>query len=543
MYKNIGRGCFFILYVLLIVGMFFPIAQAQNNNEPNIVVIMGDDIGMWNIGAYHRGLMAGRTPNIDQLANEGAIFTDYYAEASCTAGRASFITGQLPIRTGLTTVGQAGATIGMPDAAPTIATALKDMGYATGQFGKNHLGDRNEYLPTLHGFDEFFGYLYHLDAMQDPFNKTYPQELKDKVGPRNLLHTWATDKDDPTVDPRWGKVGKQKIVDEGPLPPHPTKDIKYDMETVDDHILKSATDFMEKAHKDGKPFFVWLNPTRMHVFTYLSPHYESLITPENGWSIQEAGMAQFDDIVGSVMKTLEDMGVADNTIIIVTTDNGTETFTWPDGGNTPFKGEKGMGTEGGFRVPAVVRWPGKVKPNQVINGVMSGMDWLPTFVAAAGNPNIKQELLKSKTLNGKKYKVHLDGYDQTDMLTKGGKSSRNEFWYFTQSELAAARIGDFKYVLLEQPDGWLGPTNKVNFPKLYNLRLDPFERLGFGPGESFMSFENFYGREFWRFVFLQQEVAKLAQTAVEYPPMQASASFNLDAVKKKIAESHGAQGQ
>ena len=531
------------LYVLLMVLMFVPIAQAQDDTKPNIVVIMGDDIGMWNIGAYHRGLMAGRTPNIDQLAAEGAIFTDYYAEASCTAGRASFITGELPIRTGLTTVGQAGATIGMPAAAPTIATVLKEMGYATGQFGKNHLGDRNEYLPTLHGFDEFFGYLYHLDAMQDPFNKTYPQELKDKVGPRNLLHTWATNKDDPTVDPRWGMVGKQKIVDEGPLPPHPTKDIKYNMETVDDHILKYATDFMEKAHKDGKPFFVWLNPTRMHVFTYLSPKYEALRTPENGWSIQEAGMTQFDDIVGSVMKTLEDMGVADNTIVIVTTDNGTETFTWPDGGNTPFKGEKGMGTEGGFRVPAVVRWPGKVKPNQVINGVMSGMDWLPTFVAAAGNPNIKQELLKGKTLNGKKYKVHLDGYDQTDMLTKGGKSSRNEFWYFTQSELAAARIGDFKYVLLEQPDGWLGPTNKVNFPKLYNLRLDPFERLGFGPGESFLAFENFYARNFWRFVFLQQEVAKLAQTAITYAPMQASASFNLDAVKKKIAETQNAHGQ
>jgi arylsulfatase len=529
----------FAVVLLCLAGTTPAWAQQQ----PNIVVIMGDDIGMWNIGAYHRGMMAGRTPSIDQLAAEGAIFTDYYAEASCTAGRASFVTGQLPIRTGLTTVGQAGATIGMPAAAPTIATVLKEMGYATGQFGKNHLGDRNEFLPTLHGFDEFFGYLYHLDAMQDPFNRTYPPELKDRVGPRNLLHTWATDTDDPTVDPRWGKVGKQRIVDEGPLPPHPTQGIKYDMETVDDHILKFSTDFMEKAQADGKPFFVWLNPTRMHVFTYLSPKYEALRTPENGWSLQEAGMAQFDDIVGSVTQKLEDLGVADNTIIVVTTDNGTETFTWPDGGNTPFKGEKGMGTEGGFRVPAVVRWPGKVKPNQVINGVMSGMDWLPTFIAAAGNPNIKQELLKGKTLNGKEYKVHLDGYDQTDMLTKGGESARDEFWYFTQSELAAARIGDFKFVLLEQPDGWLGPTNKVNFPKLYNLRLDPFERLGFGPGESWMSFEHFYAREFWRFVFLQQEVAKLAQTAVEYPPMQASASFNLDAVKKKIAETHSAQGQ
>jgi arylsulfatase A-like enzyme len=517
---------------------------STGGKKPNIIVIMGDDIGMWNIGAYHRGMMAGRTPSIDKLAAEGAIFTDYYAEASCTAGRASFITGELPIRTGLTTVGQAGATIGMPTAAPTIATVLRDMGYATGQFGKNHLGDRNEFLPTLHGFDEFFGYLYHLDAMQDPFNKTYPPELKNKVGPRNLLHTWATDKDDLTVDPRWGKVGKQKIVDEGPLPPHPTKGIKYNMETVDDHILKLSTEFMEKAQKDGKPFFVWLNPTRMHVFTYLSPKYEAMRNPENGWSIQEAGMAQFDDIVGSVMKKLKEMGVADNTIVVVTTDNGTETFTWPDGGTTPFKGSKGMATEGGFRVPCVIRWPDKVKPNQVINGVMSGMDWFPTFVAAAGDPNIKAQLLKGKKLGDKTYKVHLDGYDQTKMLTQGGKSARKEFWYFTESELAATRIGDFKYVLLERPDGWVqGGTVKLNWPKLVNLRLDPFERMGIGPGESMMAMENFYAREMWRFVLMQQEVAKLAKTAIKYPPMQPGASFNLDAVKKHIKTAQAGHGQ
>ena len=520
-----------------------PEPDPEQNAPPNIVVIMGDDIGMWNIGAYHRGLMAGRTPNIDQLAAEGAIFTDYYAEASCTAGRANFITGELPIRTGMTTVGQAGAKIGMPDKAPTIATVLKEMGYATGQFGKNHLGDLNPFLPTLHGFDEFFGYLYHLDAMQDPFNKTYPVGFKETGGPRNILHTWATDTDDPTVDPRWGKVGKQRIVDEGPLPPHPTEGIKYNMETVDDHILKFATDFMDKAHQDNKPFFVWLNPTRMHVFTHLSPHYESLITPENSWTIQEAGMVQFDDVIGSVMKKLEDMGVADNTIIIVTTDNGTETFTWPDGGNTPFKGEKGMALEGGFRVPMIMRWPGKVQPNQVINGVMSGLDFFPTFVAAAGNPNITQELLEGKTLGGKNYKVHLDGYDQTDMLTRGGKSARNEVWYFTQSALAAVRLGDIKFQLLTMPGGWLGPQVQPGWPTMTNLRLDPFERLGFGPGESWMSFEHYYGREFWRFVFMQEEVAKLAQTAIDYPPMQAGASFNLDAVKKQIAEAQAAHAQ
>jgi arylsulfatase len=529
--------------VMLCTQLAPPPAHAATGDKPNIVVIMGDDIGMWNIGAYHRGMMAGRTPNIDQLAAEGAIFTDFYAEASCTAGRSAFVTGELPIRTGLATVGQAGATIGMPDAAPTIATVLKEQGYATGQFGKNHLGDLNQFLPTLHGFDEFFGYLYHLDAMSDPFDPNYPPEMKDKVGPRNIVHSWATDKNDKTVQPRWGKIGKQKIVDEGPLPPHPTKGIKYNMETVDDHFLKATTDFMKKAKQDDKPFFVWLNPTRMHVFTYLSPKYQALRTPENGWSIQEAGMAQFDDIIGSVMKELEDLGEAENTIIVVTTDNGTEVFTWPDGGTTPFKGSKGMSTEGGFRVPMVVRWPGQVKPNQVINGVMSLMDWFPTFAAAAGNPNIKEELLKGKKLDGKKYKVHLDGYDQTNMLTKGGESARNEFWYFAQTTLGAVRLGDMKISLISQPGGWVGATVKNNFPRIHNLRLDPFERMGFDPDESFMSFEHFYGPNFWRFVFMQGEVAKLAKSAIEYPPMQASASFNLDAVKKKIAASAAGHGQ
>ncbi|WP_237229289.1 arylsulfatase [Rubinisphaera sp. JC750] len=500
--------------------------------QPNILFIMGDDIGMWNIGAYHRGMMAGRTPHIDKLAREGAIFTDYYAEASCTAGRANFITGELPIRTGLTTVGQAGATIGMPAQAPTIATALKEMGYATGQFGKNHLGDRNEFLPTVHGFDEFFGYLYHLDAMEDPFHPNYPKELLDKVGPRNVLHCFATDKDDPTVDPRWGKVGKQKIEDKGPLPPHPTEGIELNMETVDDVILEHTVNFMKKAQEDDKPFFVWLNPTRMHIKTHLSPKYKEMQTPQNGWSIQEAGMAQFDDIIGETMQQLEDMGEADNTIIVVTTDNGTEGFTWPDGGTTPFKGWKGMGTEGGFRAPCVIRWPGKVKPNQVINGVMSGLDWFPTFVAAAGyEGDIQADLMKGKKLNGTEYKVHLDGYDQTKLLTENGESARDELWYFTESTLAAARIGDYKYVFIEQPDGWFGPKVKLDWPGVYNLRLDPFEKMGVGDS---MYAANWWTYEFWRYVFVQQEVAKLAKTAIDFPPMQPGASFNLEAVKDQV---------
>jgi arylsulfatase A-like enzyme len=513
---------------VLCVGL----VPAQAQQKPNIVFIMGDDIGMWNISAYSRGLMAGRTPHIDKLASEGALFTDYYAEASCTAGRASFITGELPIRTGLTTVGQAGAKIGMPDKAPTIATGLKELGYATGQFGKNHLGDRNEFLPTVHGFDEFWGYLYHLDAMEDPWHRNYPKDLLKRVGPRNLLHSFATDKDDPTVDPRWGKVGKQRIIDEGPLPPHPTQGVKYNMETVDEVIRDHAFTFMDKAKKDGKPFFIWLNPTRMHVITHLSEKYENMRNAENGWTLQEAGMAQFDDIIGDVMKKLDELGVANNTIVVVSTDNGAEGFSWPDGGTTPFKGWKGMGTEGGFRVPAVIRWPGRVKPNQVINGVMSGMDWFPTFVAAAGyKGDIAADLRNGKTLNGKEYKVHLDGYNQMDMLTKGGKSSRHEFWYFTESELAAARVDDFKYTFLDQPDGWFGPKVHLDWPGIVNLRLDPFEKMGVGKS---LFAANWWAFEFWRFVFVQQEVAKLAQTALDFPPMQPGASFNLSEVKAKI---------
>ncbi|MFU1476217.1 arylsulfatase [Roseovarius sp. C7] len=509
-------------------------ANAQETDKPNIIVIMGDDIGMWNIGAYHRGMMAGETPHIDQLASEGALFTDYYAEASCTAGRASFITGELPIRTGLTTVGQAGAAIGMPADAPTIATVLKEMGYATGQFGKNHLGDKNEFLPTLHGFDEFFGYLYHLDAMEDPWHPNYPQDLLETLGPRNVLHSFATDTDDETVQPRWGKVGKQRIVDMGPLPPHPVEGVELNMETVDDVIRDRAFEFIDKAEGNDQPFFLWLNPTRMHVTTHLSPEYEELRTSENGWSIQEAGMAQFDDIVGDVMAKLEEMGEADNTIIAITTDNGTEGFTWPDGGTTPFKGWKGMGTEGGFRVPLIVRWPASIPEGQVINGVMSGLDWFPTLVSAAGyDGDIATDLREGATFNGREYKVHLDGYNQLDMLTKDADTARNELWYFTESTLAAARIGDFKYVFTDQPDGWFGPSVHLNWPGLYNLRLDPFEKMNVGDS---LFAKDWWVHEFWRFVFVQKEVAKLAETAVDFPPMQPGASFNLEAVKKQVKQ-------
>ncbi len=511
---------------------------AHAQNKPNILVIMGDDIGMWNIGAYSRGMMAGRTPNLDKMAKEGMLFTDYYAEASCTAGRANFIMGELPIRTGMTTVGQAGAAIGIPAEACTIATALKAQGYETGQFGKNHLGDKNEFLPTVHGFDEFFGYLYHLDAMEDPFHPNYPQNLVNVVGPRNLLHTWATDTDDATEMPRWGKIGKQKIEDDGPLPPHPMDGIKYNMETVDDSIRDFAISFMDKAKADGKPFFCWLNPTRMHIVTHLSPKYQATMNSENGWSEEEAGMAQLDDDIGLVMQHLKDMGVDDNTIVVFTTDNGTEVFTWPDGGQTPFAQSKGTVMEGGFRVPCILRWPGHVPADSVQNGIFSGMDWFPTFLDAAGNPDITEQLLKGVTLGDRTYKNHLDGYDQMAAITGKGPSARHEIFYLGESTVGAVRIDDYKYRFINQPEGWLGRKDHMDVPTITNLRLDPFERTGWpqdGTKEGGQQYFDWFKYQFWRFVFVQQVVGKELQTFLEYPPMQRGASFNLDAVKAEMA--------
>jgi len=543
--RKFAVGALVAVFLMTVCSSATTHGQGGSAKPPNILVIMGDDVGWFNIGAYHRGIMAGRTPHLDQLAAEGMMFTDYYAEASCTAGRANFITGELPIRTGMTTVGQAGSPIGIPAQAVTIATALKGMGYETGQFGKNHLGDLNEFLPCVHGFDEYFGYLYHLDAMEDPWHRNYPPALKDKVGPRNLVHCWATSSNDTTSMPRWGAVGKQKIVDEGPLPPHPVDGVKYNMETVDEAILGFANDFITKAKNDGKPFFVWLNPTRMHVVTHLSPKYEALRTPENGWSTEEGGMAQLDDIVGGVMQKLKELGVDDNTIVVFTTDNGAENFTWPDGGQTPFAGGKGTALEGGFRVPCIVRWTGHVPAGKVENGIMSGLDWFPTLVAAAGDANIIDELKQGKGIGGQNYKVHLDGYNQMDLITGKGPSARHEIWYFTEGTLSAARLDDYKYRFTDQPSGWLGATVKVDWPILTNLRLDPFERTGMynGRDNGSIAYYNWFAFEFWRFVFVQQEVGKLAQTALEFPPMQKGASFNLEAIKEQLAKKMSAQSQ
>jgi arylsulfatase len=546
------RLCGALAAIAIGIGALPSVVQAQGaTRKPNILVIMGDDVGWYNIGAYHQGIMSGRTPNLDKLAAQGMRFTDYYAEASCTAGRANFITGELPIRTGLTTVGQAGADVGIPDKAATLATALKAQGYATGQFGKNHLGDLNKYLPTVHGFDEFFGYLYHLDAMSDPYWYDYPQDWIDKTGPRNLVHSWATDADDATEQPRWGKIGKQKIVDEGPLAPFPDmkdrqnwqagRKAKYDMETFDAVLVEASTKFMDKAKKEGKPFFIWHNTTRMHVFTYLPPKYQALMNPKSGYGLEEAGMAQLDDSIGALLAHLDAIGETNNTIVLFTTDNGAEVFTWPDGGMTPFRATKGTVFEGGFRVPAIIRWPGKVKPGSVENGIFSGLDWFPTLVAAAGNPGIKDQLSKGAKLGERTYKNHLDGYDQTALLTGRGPSVRREIFYFGGPNLGALRIDDFKYQFFQQPFGWPGEKTTTDMPTIVNLRQDPFERTPAIRGETLNSLgggymNDFYAREFWRFVMVQNYVSELAKTAVEFPPMQAPASFNLDAIKKQIQE-------
>jgi arylsulfatase A-like enzyme len=546
--KRIERIAVVVVAFFVVLGLAASPRASAQEKKPNILFIMGDDVGWFNIGAYHRGMMSGKTPNLDKLAAQGMLFTDYYAEASCTAGRANFITGELPIRTGLTTVGQPGTPVGLPAEASTIAVALKSIGYATGQFGKNHLGDLNKYLPCVHGFDEFFGYLYHLDAMSDPFWYSYPTDpaIRSKVLPRNLTHCWATSTVDNTVQPRWGEVCKQKIVDEGPLAPGPDTGrtiyggqqesagaaSKYDMTTLDDYLVADTIAFMKQAKAAGKPFLVWHNTTREHVWSFVAPKYKAMMNPETNYGLEEAGMAQLDDNVGALMQALDEMGEADNTIVVFSTDNGAETFTWPDGGMTPFHGSKGTIFEGGFRVPAIARWPGHIKPGTVENGLFSGLDWYPTFVAAAGDPNITQKLLKGVQLGDRTYKNHLDGYDQTALLEGKGPSARHELFYFGGAELGAVRVDNFKYQFYDQPDGWPGPKVQTDMPKIYNIRQDPFERT---PIRNFLdgapaSFNEFFAREGWRFVFVQDVVMQLGETAINYPPMQDPASFNLTAV-------------
>jgi arylsulfatase A-like enzyme len=494
--------------------------SAQQPLHPNILVIMADDIGYWNISAYNRGQMGYRTPNIDRIASEGAIFTDYYGQQSCTAGRAAFITGQSPMRTGLLKVGLPGAKEGLSDKDPTLAELLKPLGYVTGQFGKNHLGDRNEYLPTVHGFDEFFGNLYHLNAEDEPEHPEYPKnlEFRARFGPRGVLRCTATLVDSLGEDPRFGKWGKQSCSDTGPL-------TKKRMETIDEEFLAATIDFIDRANRNKKPFLAWFNSTRMHIWTRLKPESQG----KTGLGLYPDGMVEHDGQVGQLLKKLDDLGIANNTIVIYTTDNGAETFTWPDGGTTPFRSEKNTNWEGGYRVPAVIRWPGLVQPRAEINEIFSAEDWLPTLVAAAGLPDVKSKLLDGYSTGGKTFKVHLDGYDQRDLLSGKGPDKRREFFYWTDDgDLAGLRYDQYKVVFMEQPahglEVWMQPFVALRAPKLFNLRSDPFERAEIEAGD----YVKWFVEHLWVFVPAQSIVGEHIATFQEFPPRQRPGSFSVE---------------
>jgi arylsulfatase A-like enzyme len=487
------------------------------SKKPNILVIMTDDVGIWNISAYHRGMMGGSTPNIDRIAKEGALFTDYYAQQSCTAGRAAFITGQIPFRVGLLKVGLPGAKQGIQDKDPTIAELLKPLGYATAQIGKNHLGDRNEFLPTVHGFDEFYGNLYHLNSEEEPEDPDYPKDPKFHAmfGPRGLLDCKASDKDDPTEDPRFGKIGKQTIKDTGPL-------TRKRMETAEEELLAHSLDFIDRSVKANKPFFLWHNNTRMHVWTRLSPKWEN----KSGYGLFADGMMELDDVVGQLLKKLDDLGIAGNTIVVLTSDNGAETFSWPDGGNTPFRGEKGTTWEGGMRVPCLARWPGVIKPGTIVNAIMSHEDWLPTFLAAAGDPDVKEKLLKGMKAGDKTFKTHLDGYNFMPFF-KGemDKGPRREIFYFDDNaNLNAMRYNDWK-ISFAWIEGNLftGQRKTQNVPIVTNLREDPFERYHEESG----MYERWWGDKLWTLIPAQAICGQFLHTFKEYPPSQKSGSFDV----------------
>jgi len=500
------------------VQMLATAPAAAQQKKPNILVIWGDDIGQFNISAYNRGMMGYKTPNIDRIANEGALFTDWYGQQSCTAGRAAFVTGQSPIRTGLTKVGLPGAPEGMKAQDPTIATLLRAQGYMTGQFGKNHLGDRDEMLPTNHGFDEFFGNLYHLNAEEEPENPDYPTnpEFKKRFGPRGVIHSFADG----------------RINDTGPL-------TRKRMETIDEEVNAKALDFMTRAKQANKPFFIWWNSTRMHIWTHLKPESKG----KTGLGVYPDGMVEHDGHVGQVLAKLKELGLEDNTIVMYSTDNGAETMSWPDGGTTMFRGEKNTNWEGGYRVPTMIRWPGVIKPGTIVNDIGTHEDMLPTLLAAAGNTTVKETLLKGQTIGGTTYKVHLDGYDLLPALKGEAAWPRREFIYWTDDgSVAALRYDNWKMVFLEQRghgfDVWQEPFVALRLPKLFNLRSDPFERAD----------HEGMGYPQWRIdrAFLIAPagayVAQWLQSFKDFPPRQKPGSFNLERVMEAVMRGNaGAQ--
>ena len=502
-------------------------AFAEAASKPNILVIWGDDIGTWNVSHNSRGMMGYRTPNIDRIANEGVSFTDYYAQQSCTAGRAAFIGGNVPVRTGMTKVGLPGAAEGWQKTDVTMATVLKSLGYVTGQFGKNHQGDRDEHLPTMHGFDEFFGNLYHLNSQEEPENRDYPRDLVlpngkkfiEQFGPRGVIHSWANGD------------GTQRIEDTGPL-------TKKRMETVDEETLAAAKGFIAKQHQDGKPFFVWWNATRMHLRTHVKPEHKNIAGPRS--DEYSDGMVEHDMMVGELLKQLDDLGIADDTVVMYSTDNGPHYNTWPDAGTTPFRSEKNSNWEGAYRVPAFVRWPGHFPAGTTLNGIVSHEDWLPTFAAIGGDPNIKDKLLKGLSLNGRKYKNYLDGYNQVDYLSGTAKESpRREFWYVNDDgQIVAARWQDWKVVFLENRGEafgvWREPFVELRVPLLFNLRRDPFERSQHNSN----TYNDWFMDRVFVLVPIQAMAGQFLQTMKDYPPSQTPGSFNLQKIEEQLRQAH-----
>ncbi len=488
----------------LVLALLPPVVAAAQTSRPNILVIWGDDIGMYNVSAYHRGMLGNRTPNIDRIAKEGAMYTDYYAEQSCTAGRSAFITGQHPLRTGLLKVGMPGADIGLRPEDPTIAELLKPQGYATGQFGKNHLGDKDEFLPSNHGFDEFFGNLYHLNAEEEPETYFYPKDpgFRERYAPRGVIRSYADG----------------KVEDTGPLS-------RKRMETADQEFTDAALNFMDRSHKAEKPFFLWFNATRMHVWTRLADKWKG----SSGYGLYADGMNEHDHHVGQLLDKLDALGIADNTIVVYSTDNGSQTNTYPDGGAEPFRGEKGTTWEGGFRVPALIRWPGTVEPGRVINDVVTHQDWLPTFLRAAGVPDIGAKLKAGHQAGSRTYKVHLDGFDQTDLLAGKGPGKRETVFFFDDNaNLNAIRWRDWKIHFATMED-WSSGRKPLTFPMVMNLRSDPFET---SPDSGL--YTRFMADQLWLFVPMQEVVGRWLGTFRAFPPRQATASFTIDKIMQQM---------
>jgi len=528
---QVVKKVFFISFLMLAVMALFIGPAFAADKKPNILVIMGDDIGQWNVSAYNQGMMGFRTPNIDSLAKQGALFTDFYAQQSCTAGRSAFITGQSGFRTGMLKIGMPGGKEGISAKDPTMAELLKPLGYMTGQFGKNHLGDRNEFLPTVHGFDEFYGNLYHLNAEEEPENADYPksEQFRKTFAPRGVIESYASDKDDPTEDGRNGRIGKQTVKDTGPL-------TKKRMETIDEEVTAKTISFLERAKKANKPFFCWYNSTRIHIWTHLKKESEG----KTGLGIIADAMTEHDGQVGQVLNKLKELGLEENTIVVYTTDNGAEVFSWPDGGMTPFRNEKNSNWEGGYRVPALIRWPGTIKPGTQINDITSLEDFLPTLLAAAGEPDIKTKLLTGHKAGDQTYKVHLDGYNLMPALQGKAEWPRKEFFYWNDGgSLVGLRYDRWKIVFQEQRahgfDVWQDPTVTLRTPKLFDLRADPFERADHeGSGYIKWRAERAY--------LILPAVGYVSQhlaTYKEFPPRQKAGTFGLDQVLEKLQEGGG----